>query len=162
MSKTYLASKKIWLLVCCVIIFFLSIGVYLAWDSVFEEKRLSTLQEKGTKVVALIANVATKGNYGIIVVYQYTDSNGMNYNGDCGRLFKTRQEAEAQIGKTIEIYIDGKGNSIPVGMKTSENWQLVWAIVLSVIVCGLLTATVILSVKIAKEKKLKKQQAQQS
>ncbi len=47
-----------------------------------------------------------------------------------------QKEAESYIGKKVNIYIDGEGNSIIVGDKTSMGLSVVGAIVLTVLCIG--------------------------
>ena len=47
--------------------------------------------------------------------YEYIDDDGVRYSGRGKSGIKSEAEARAHIGTKIKIYIDGKGNSVPVG-----------------------------------------------
>lgn len=72
--------------------------------------------------------------------YQYLDENGTKYSGSTTRTFVFGYEAAEEViekGQTIEIYIDGKGNSFPVGVEASK--QQFIAILVSTLVFFIIT-----------------------
>ena len=164
MKKTAQGGKKGILIAFVALSFILLLSlIALLSGGLPNEINKKFLKRNGTKIEATIERVGSKGgNYKspgvIIVLYKYTDENGVEYTGDCGWTFKTRQKAEEQIGKTVEIYIDGKGNSVSSAMPINIRMGVTIAIILGVLLCGCIVAITILSVKIAKEKKRKKQQ----
>ena len=166
-SNTYKASKKVWILVCSLFaIFFIGALIAMFTYGISDARYMAWLKKNGEKVEATVARVvldsgAHNGGNIIVTYYKYVDSNGLVYEGDCGWVFKTREDAEKRVCSKIEIYIDGRGKSIYSLKKPSDKWVIGWAIVCIVILSGLLTVITILSVKIAKEKKLKKQHPQQ-
>ncbi len=64
--------------------------------------------------------------------YEYTDATGIKYWGVAESGINSLKYAESQIGKKVNIYIDGKGNSIVVGQGTNKYPILVVALVLMV------------------------------
>ncbi len=83
-------------------------------------------------------------------VYKYVDENGRKYIGRLKPIYKTKEEAETHIGETVEIYIDGKGKSIPVGEKPHIGRSLFWVIFSTILVCVDNVGIVIVSIKIHK------------
>lgn len=58
--------------------------------------------------------------------YRYIDENGLIYQEKCAFVLQTYEEAESYIGKKVDIYIDGKGHSIPVYEAKSFNVNAAW------------------------------------
>ena len=84
--------------------------------------------------------------------YKYIDENGIEYVGRLKPIYKTKQEAETHIGETVEIYIDGKGKSIPVGEESETGYSLIWVVISTILVCADIVGIVIISIKIQKER----------
>ncbi len=58
--------------------------------------------------------------------YRYIDENGLIYQEKCAFVLQTYEEAESYMGKKVDIYIDGKGHSIPVYEAKSFNVNAAW------------------------------------
>ncbi len=65
------------------------------------------------------------------VYYEYSDENGMHYSGVILVLTTDEEYAKSLIGNEVEIYIDGKGNSILVSevenfdVNRHKNWCII-------------------------------------
>ncbi|MDE5722321.1 MAG: hypothetical protein K2I30_06275 [Clostridia bacterium] len=67
--------------------------------------------------------------------YCYVDENGITYKGSTGRTFVYGYEAAEKAiedGLTIRIYVDNKGNSVPVGTEMSQK-KFITILVFSII-----------------------------
>ena len=120
------------------------------------KRNMLWLKENGIKVEATVFTPAMRGKT-IYAIYHYTDENGKLYTGDCGWTFKAWEDAEAQVGKAIEIYIDEKGNSISSEMPIKNlNKDILNAKILGVAVCCCIGVIIVLSVIIVKELRQKR------
>ena len=98
--------------------------------------RTNRIIETGRKVEAIYIDT-TSGKHGVDLIYEYIDDDGTIYRGKQSNVYWSQSEAEARIGDTIEIYIDGKGKSTHGG-KRDGTWFLVGAIG-----CGILAVCVL-------------------
>ena len=120
----------------------LGVGAGRLWYGCWEEKGRQSAIDGGVIAeaeIVWVTNDAGGGSYNstksYVVWYQYIDENGIEYHG----IVKSnmyQKEAESYIGKKVNIYIDGEGNSIIVGDKTSMGLSVVGAIVLTVLCIG--------------------------
>lgn len=60
--------------------------------------------------------------------YEYIDENGIIYREKCAYVLQSYEEAESYMGKKVDIYIDGKGHSIPVYKAKDFNKNGAWAL----------------------------------
>ena len=60
--------------------------------------------------------------------YEYIDENGVIYREECSFRLGSLEEAESYMGKNVDIYIDGKGHSIPVYKAKDFNKNGAWAL----------------------------------
>lgn len=58
--------------------------------------------------------------------YEYIDENGLIYREKCAYVLQSYDEAESYMGKKVDIYIDGKGHSIPVYEAKNFNVNDAW------------------------------------
>ncbi|MCH5161093.1 MAG: hypothetical protein J1G04_03590 [Clostridiales bacterium] len=58
--------------------------------------------------------------------YEYVDENGVIYRGECSFRLRSYEEAESYMGVKVDIYIDGKGHSIPVYKAEDFNQNMAW------------------------------------
>ncbi len=87
----------------------------------------------GVIVEAEIVDVRLNGlGYSVHLYYEYRDSNGVFYCGE-GANFINEEEARRHIGTKIDIYIDGKGNSIAVGHVPGDRASMIVLIILIII-----------------------------
>jgi hypothetical protein len=77
------------------------------------------------------------------VYYEFYDVNGVQYHG-AGLIGVTKDEAEAALGHTVNIYIDGKGHSIVVG----ESANSIGILVLSVVIAALIIVGAVVAILI--------------
>lgn len=74
----------------------------------------------------------TDGLYSYYLFYEYTSEDGTYYCGDIG-YYNSREAATAEynIGDKVQIYIDGKGTSVPSDAyrHTPNTWVLILGIV---------------------------------
>ncbi|MDR1093417.1 MAG: hypothetical protein LBL66_04640 [Clostridiales bacterium] len=89
------------------------------------------------------------------VWYEFYDENGIRYSG-LGLIGVTEDEARAAVGKTVNIYIDGKGHSIAVGEKANSAGNLILSIVLTFIIVASLLSAIIFYFRSERPKKRKK------
>ena len=88
------------------------------------------------------------------LVYEYIDDNGKYYTGWGDSNFQDEDEARSYIGTKIDIYIDGKGNSIAVGKEPGDIGSLVVGIVLIIVTIFMIVKFVSLLKKYKYEKLL--------
>ncbi len=67
------------------------------------------------------------------LVYGYTDATGIKYKGFTESGIKSRKYAESQIGKKVNIYIDGRGNSIAVGREAHIGSSIAGSIIFTIL-----------------------------
>ena len=120
----------------------LCVGAGRLWYGCWEEKGRQSAIDGGVIAeaeIVWVTNDAGGGSYNntksYVVWYQYIDENGIEYHGVV-KSNMYQKEAESYIGKKVNIYIDGEGNSIIVGDKTSMGLSVVGAIVLTVLCIG--------------------------
>lgn len=58
--------------------------------------------------------------------YEYIDENGLIYKEKCAYVLNSYDEAKSYMGKKVDIYIDGKGHSIPVYEAKKFNINDAW------------------------------------
>ena len=58
--------------------------------------------------------------------YIYVDDNGVIYKEQCAFRLSSVEEAKSYMGKKVEIYIDGKGHSIPTDEAKDFNQNFAW------------------------------------
>ncbi|MDE6604877.1 MAG: hypothetical protein K2K85_02505 [Clostridia bacterium] len=109
------------------------------------EVKMQNAQNGGVIVEATIVNVRSYGSSGMIgefrtrgdksfeTIYNYIDVDGTIYSGTAKAGYNTEKEAKQHIGEKIEIYIDGKGNSIAKGNKTNPTQYIIVAIIFFII-----------------------------
>ncbi|MDE7454381.1 MAG: hypothetical protein K2M64_00960 [Clostridia bacterium] len=148
-STTRSASKTTLLALFCILFIILCALSYVCFFSFFNEKHFQQMIDDG---IVAKAEIYSCGQDNIrspyACAYKYVDENGTEYIGVLKPIYKTKQEAEAHIGETIEIYIDGKGKSIPVGEEPQVEYSLVWVVISTVLVCADIVGIVIVSIKI--------------
>ena len=77
--------------------------------------------------------------------YEYIDENGIRHRGICSFGFSSNEEAESYIGEKVEIYIDGKGHSIPVYKAKDFNQNTAWILMglaIGIFVCYTVALTI--------------------
>ena len=135
---------KIYFPFILVILFLIGSAVGCFYNCNKQTKKQNAI-DGGVKVSATIVNidayhltstliVSTETRYETI--YEYIDSDGTKYDGVASSGFKTKEEAEKYLGTKVDIYIDGKGNSIIAGKTTSFTAWLVMGIILTIIGLG--------------------------
>ncbi|MDE6474702.1 MAG: DUF3592 domain-containing protein [Clostridia bacterium] len=90
--------------------------------------------------------------------YEYVDDNGVKYSGWGKSGIKSEAEARAHIGTKIKIYIDGKGNSIPVGRKPAVKSNLILSVIFATLTIILIVIYICLLAKRKDEKALIEQE----
>ncbi len=120
----------------------LIVGAGRLWYGCWEEKGRQDAIDGGIIVEAEIVSVtndAGGGSYNptksYVTWYQYIDENGIEYHG-IAKSNMYEKEAESYRGTKVNIYIDGRGNSIIVGHKTSLGLSVMGAIILTVLSVG--------------------------
>lgn len=154
-SRTRTASKTTFLVLFCIFFVVLFAFVYLFLSGYFREKYRMKIKESGVTATAEIYAVSPSGHSTFQCYYQYIDENGIKYWSVWGPLYTSREEAEKNLGKQVEIYIDGKGESILTDWEPSVGRVLAFSIVSIVLLCADTVGIVITSVKIHKERKHK-------
>ena len=74
-----------------------------------------------------------RGRRSCDLTYEYTDATGIKYWGIAESGINNQKYAESQIGKKVNIYIDGRGNSIVVGRKTYIGSIIAGSIILTIL-----------------------------
>ncbi|MDE7216402.1 MAG: hypothetical protein K2O08_06295 [Clostridia bacterium] len=104
-------------------------------DEVYQQKAIDNGVIVEAKLVKVTTRSSSTGNpprsstyYKL--VYSYTDKDGLEYTGTYGPSFKSEMQAQAYVGSKIEIYIDGDGHSIPVGVKPQKALMLTFSILI--------------------------------
>ncbi len=127
MGKVKFILFNVFVYVLCV--FLIGLG---ASDYVYDQGKLAAIQG-GVIVqaewVGIIPNIhkggtSTTYNLG----YEYIDENGVRYREECSFRLDSIEEAESYMGKKVDIYIDGKGHSIPVYKAKDFNKNGAWAL----------------------------------
>lgn len=67
------------------------------------------------------------------LTYEYTDATGIKYWGIAESGINNQKYAESQIGKKVNIYIDGRGNSIVVGRKPHIEANVIASIIFTIL-----------------------------
>ena len=146
-------SKTTILVLLCVVFIILCGVAYLCFFQFFNEKHFQKMVDDG---ITAKAEIYSCGQDNIrspyTCAYKYIDENGIEYVGRLKPIYKTKQEAETHIGETVEIYIDGKGKSIPVGEEPEAGYSLIWVVISTILVCADIVGIVIVSIKIQKER----------
>ncbi|MDE5990723.1 MAG: hypothetical protein K2H36_03950 [Clostridia bacterium] len=131
-------------------------AIMFFWSYEYGVKKRNAI-EGGVIVEAEIVSVGyqqvTKRRGSWYLEYEYIDDNGVSYWGWGESGFAREDEARSYIGSKIEIYIDGKGNSIAVGHIPGDRGSLIVAIVLT----GLAIIFLAVYIKLRIKKKDKKQ-----
>lgn len=155
-SITRSASKEKLLVVFCILfVVFCALSCLFITGYIREKYRMK-IKEAGVTAIAEIYAVSFgSGHHTFQCYYSYIDENGIKYWSVWGPEYTSREEAEKNLGKQIEIFIDGKGESMPIDWEPSFGWILTSFIVSVVLVCVDTVGIVILSIKIHKERKLK-------
>lgn len=155
-SITRTASKTTLLAIFCVLLIVFCALSYLFFSGYLREKYRIEIKENGVTATAEIYAVSSGSGYHTFqCYYRYIDENGVKYWSVWGPEYTSREEAEKNPGKQIEIYIDGKGESMPTDWEPSVGGILTFFIGSLVIVCADIAGIVIVSVKINKERKPK-------
>lgn len=161
-SITRTASKTKIIVLLCVVFVILCGVAYVSFYQFFLEKHFQQMIDDGVVAKAEITGCSTRGekmSY-FVCVYKYVDENGTKYTGTLYPpiypYFRTSKEAEEHIGEAVEIYIDGKGKSIPVGAQPEPGRAIFWVVFSTVLVCADIAGIVIVSMKIHKNKSSQK------
>ena len=134
-NYTYIASRRsIILCLSALGLFFMvfAIALFFAYGKSINYQKMI---DKGDKAVAELVRLqydSSGANSGFFLLwYEYIDENGIKYGNRylLGGRYANREAAETHLGEKIEIYIDSKGNSIPVGQNPGINSNLILAIV---------------------------------
>lgn len=148
-SNTRTASKTKILVLLCVLFIILCGVAYACFFQFFNEKHFQQMIDDGITAKAEIFSCgqdSIRSPYAC--AYKYVDENGTEYIGILKPIYKTKQEAETHIGEAVEIYIDGKGKSIPVGEEPQVGYSLIWVVISAILVCTDIVGIVIVSIKI--------------
>lgn len=96
----------------------------------------------------LIPNIQ-KGSHPTIydVQYEYISPEGIRYTELIILATSDKEEALSHIGEKVEIYIDGKGNSIPVGKDLNVYSSLIVSIVFGLIAVAYTIGLIIVCIK---------------
>ncbi|MDR3293023.1 MAG: hypothetical protein LBT20_02840 [Clostridiales bacterium] len=125
-----------------ILLLFIGGVTYAIIDSYIDETKRQGAIDNGVVVEAVAYKVrytgAARGHNSYTpysLLYEYTSNEGIRYEGFAIAFgyFQTEEEASKYIGKKVNIYIDGKGNSIAVGDKPDVAWQLILSVVLSIV-----------------------------
>lgn len=152
-SRTRTASKKTFLIIFCILFVILSgvlIGCCVGLAQVKHHQQMIINGKTATAVIYSCGQDRIRSPYACS--YKYIDENGLEYWGILQPIYKTKQEAEQHIGEEIEIYIDGNGESFPVGEKPNIGYAVTWVIISIILVCADTVGIVITSIKIHKSK----------
>ncbi len=155
-SRTRTASKRIFLIIFCIgflILCGITVGCFVGF---FQAKHRQQMIVDGKTATAEIYRCYQDSGFGPNAwrcVYRYVDENGIEYAESLATSYKTSEEGEKHIGEKIEIYIDGKGNSLPVGEESGVTTAIIWITVMTVLLCADTVGIVITSMLIRKEKK---------
>lgn len=117
-SRTRTASKKVFLIIFCIgflILCGVAVGCSVGLSQVMHRQQMIVDGKTATAVIYSYRQDSVHSPYAC--AYKYIDESGLEYWGILPPIYKTKQEAEQHIGEEIEIYIDGKGESFPVGEK---------------------------------------------
>ncbi len=153
-STTRTASNTKILVLCCVLFVILCGVVYLCFYQFFLEKHFQQMIDDGITAKAEIFSCRQNSNRSpYACVYKYVDENGTKYIGALKPIYKTKKDAETHIGEIVEIYIDGKGKSIPVGEEPQIGRSLFWVVFSTILVCADIVGIVVVSMKIHKNPK---------
>ncbi|MDE5592704.1 MAG: hypothetical protein K2I75_02095 [Clostridiales bacterium] len=112
-----------------------------ASDYVNDQGKLSAIQGGiivQAKWVGIIPRAHGQADGTYDLGYEYIDENGVRYREQCCFGLRSLEEAESYIGKTVYIYIDGNGHSIPVFAAKDFNKNGAWAlmgIAIGIVVC---------------------------
>lgn len=155
-STTRTASKgKILVLLCVLFAVFCALS-YLFVSGYLREKYRMKIKENGITATAEIYAVSSgSGHHTFQCYYRYIDENGVKYWSVWGPTYTNREEAEKNLGKQIEIYIDGKGESIRADWKPSFGRILAFSICSLALVCADAVGIAVLSIKIHRERRHK-------
>ena len=154
-STTRTASKATIFALLCVLFALLCGVAGFCFFQFFNEKHFKEMIDDGVTAKAEIYSCGQdniRSPYGC--TYKYIDENGIEYIGILKPIYETKQEAEKHIGEEIEIYIDGKGQSIPVGEEPQIGYALTWVIISTALVYADTAGIIILSIKIRRDKKI--------
>ncbi len=154
-SRTRTASKKTFLFVFC-ICFFILCGIAIGcFVGLFQAKHCQQMIADGKTATAEIYNCYQDSGLGPNAwrcAYKYIDENGTEYSATLAMSYKTREEGEKYIGEKIEIYIDGKGGSLPVGEDPNIGYAETWVIISVILVFADTVGIIVTSVKIHRNK----------
>lgn len=81
------------------------------------------------------------------VRYEYISPEGIRYTEVIVLATSDKEEALSHIGEKVEIYIDGKGNSIPVGKELNVHSSLIVSIVFGLIAIAYTIGLIIVCIK---------------
>ncbi len=139
----YEKKQKIQLIILSVITYLLCITLlFIGILNHITNKGRADAIKGGIIVEAEWASIITNGNgrapstYDL--GYEYVDENGIIYREKCPFTLQSYEEAKSYMGKKVEIYIDGKGHSIPVYEAKNFNINDAWitmGIAIGIAVC---------------------------
>ncbi|MDE5562916.1 MAG: hypothetical protein K2J01_05155 [Clostridiales bacterium] len=129
----YEKKQKIKLIILIIIVyglcgFLIGLG---ASDYVYDKGRLDAIHSGvivQAKWVGIIPRAHGQADGTYDLGYEYIDENGVRYREQCVFGLRSLEEAESYIGKTVDIYIDGKGHSIPVSKAKDFDKNGAWAL----------------------------------
>lgn len=151
-----------------IVMYILSLTIFgtasiFSWVSYFDQYEIAAIIDRNIVVTAAITTVRhvsghrlSSGRWGIW--YEYIDEDGAYYGG----IYKEyniadRAQADAQIGKKVKIYIDGKGKiSFPIRVKPAFMRQMTIAIILSILTVGAVSFITIREIFLIKDRILLK------
>lgn len=101
---------RVMMMICGFIALFTAIVFSIGVRSYLGEKADKRLLDNGVRVEAEIDKVITLGE-SYATTYNYTDDNGVNYNGTVKR-YSAYSEAESHVGEKVEIVLGEGGKSL--------------------------------------------------
>ena len=117
-----------------VLLIFVSASILLYYQSTLQRNAMEGGVIVEAKIVGVRSCSSPSSGVHWHLEYRYIDENGVRYSGTSGPLFNYIEEAERHIGEKVDIYIDGKGNSIEVGSTPADKALIAVFVVLIIIV----------------------------
>ncbi len=128
----YEKKQKIKLIIFIIFIyafcaFLCSLGVIHYFDDYGKADAIRKAVKVQAEWYAIIPNMNERGiSTTYDLGYIYVDDNGVIYKEQCAFHLSSYEEAKSYMGKKVEIYIDGKGHSIPVDEAKDFNQNFAW------------------------------------
>lgn len=126
----------------CIVSVIFALCFWVMFVNYNKDLYLQSIKERGEKVTTEIVRTGyesgvTIGHSFVVLIYEYIDENGVEYNGMCESRFNVLEDAEKHIGEKVEIYIDGKGKSILTDRKINPGSNVILAVIFIVLCCAL-------------------------